>query len=608
MSNPSVLQRLRKIIAQPESVLIAIGAIVGTLTGLSAVAFAEALHKVEDLSQGLQRGMAGFGPGWMWVVLAPVIGMGLTGVLVYFFASEAKGHGVPQVMTAIIQKGGVMRARAGLVKVFASILTVGSGGSGGTEGPIVQIGSVLGSWVGQKLRVDRQQLMTLVGCGAAAGISSIFNAPIAGVFFVLEILLRDFSVRTFTPIVVSSVFSAVTTQAVLGRNQAIFTVDQMLHDTQFRVVELPSFVLLGLVCGLVAVGFNRTLHAIEDVYERIRIHPLLKPITGAVLLGLMGLAFLEVSRASGVVGDSASIPAIFGNGYSTIRHLLEPGSYTNGSPMATALVLAAMLIVFKAIATSVTLASGGSGGVFAPSLFLGAAAGAGLGTALDGLNLLPGSATPASYALVGMAAVVGASMHGPLTAILILFELTRNFSVVLPIMLAAVVATTISQVVDRDSIYTTKLRRQGVLLGGSRDLTIMRGIAVSSVQRVPLPSEPIYASDPLSKLITLHANHHVPDFVVVDAEGRYMGMVTGADMRTALIDREAIPLLLVAELLRSDLPTIVASESLATVMDKFAEHDVASLCLLDPASPDKPLALITRSNVIKRYHAALGES
>lgn len=604
---PSLAERFRRLLFQPDSVLIAIGAVVGTLTGLSAVGFAEALHKVEHLSQSLQRGMDGFGPGWLWVFLAPVIGMGLTGVLVYFFASEARGHGVPQVMAAIIQKGGVMRARGGLVKVFASILTVGSGGSGGTEGPIVQIGSVLGSWVGQKFRVDRQQLMTLVGCGAAAGISSIFNAPIAGVFFVLEILLRDFSVRTFTPIVVSSVFSAVTTQAVLGRNQAIFTVDQMLHDAQFHVVEMPSFVLLGVVCGLVAVGFNKMLHAFEDAYEKLHLHPLVKPITGALLLGALGVAFLEIARACGAVGDDTSIPAFFGNGYSTIRHLLEPGAYVEAQHMLSALLLLGALLVFKAVATSVTLSSGGSGGVFAPSLFLGAVAGAALGMTLASLHLLPDGASPASYALVGMAAVVGASMHGPLTAILILFELTRNFSVVLPIMLAAVVATTVARVLDRDSIYTSKLRRQGVLLGNAKDLSITRGIAVSSVQRVPLPAELIYASDPLSKLITLHANHHVPDFVVVDQQGQYLGMVTGADMRTALIDREAIPLLLVAELLRTDLPTIEAGESLASVLEKFAEHDVASLCLLDPASPTKPLALITRSNVIKRYNAALGE-
>lgn len=584
---------------------IMIGAMVGVGTGVAAVGFNEALQLVEHWSHRLHLGKAA-GPGLAWVVITPVVGMFLTGVLVHLIASDAKGHGVPQVMESLIKRGGVMKLRTGIVKALASILTVGSGGSGGTEGPIVQIGAVAGSFVGQKMRVDRQLLMTLVGCGSAAGISSIFNAPIAGVFFVLEILLRDFSIKTFAPIVVSSVFSAVTTQALLGKNLAIFTVDEALHDAQFTLIELPSFLLLGAVSGLVAVGFNKFLHLMEDVFDRLRLHTVFKPVIGALVLGGLGIATVYLARACGAAGDATHVPAVYGNGYSVIRTLLEPSTYAVGSgglPIITLFLLA--LLGLKVLATSFTLASGGSGGVFAPSLMLGAVSGAIVGHVLEVLNLTPGGSTPATYALVGMAAVLAGSMHAPLTAMLLLFELTRNFYVILPIMLAAILATAVSQLLDRDSIYTAKLRRTGVLLGGSRDLTLLRRIAVSSVVRTSLPPEPIYASDPLSKLITLHANYNVPDFPVVDQAGEYMGMVTGADMRTALIDREAVPLLLVAELLRTDLPTIAADESLDSVMEKFALHEVASLCLVDPASPGRPLALISRAKVMKRYREAL---
>ncbi len=608
MSRIAPLKNLTRILAEQDTALIGMGAIIGTLTGLGALGFAAVLHKFENLVAMFYDGTVA-GPAWVWLIIVPMVGMFVSGVLIYLFAAEAKGHGVPQVMAAIIQKGGIIPLRIGAVKVVASILTVGSGGSAGTEGPIVQIGSVIGSFVGQKLRMDRQKMMTFVGCGAAAGISSIFNAPIAGVFFVLEILLRDFSIRTFTPIVVSSVFSAVTTQSILGKNEAIFPIDRALEHTKFAVIELPSFLLLGAVCGLVAVGFSRVLHAFEDFYERLPIHALLKPITGALAIGILGISFLEITKAYGASGELTYHPAVYGNGYHTIRALLDTTTYAGSADavLPAAISLMALLVVFKCVATSLTLSSGGSGGVFAPSLFLGAATGALIGAGLDQLGLLTAGSSPASYALVGMAAVVSATTHGPLTAILILFEITRNYYVVLPIMFAAVVATVVSQLIDRDSIYTAKLRRAGVLLGSSRDLVLLRQIPVSSVPRTPLPPEPVYASDPLSKLITIHARYSVPDFVVVDQTDKYIGMVTGADIRTALIDREAIPLLLVAELVRSDLPTVVVNESLDTVLDKFAEHDVASLCLLDPAAPDRPLALISRTSVMKRYQAALEE-
>ncbi|MCA9271435.1 MAG: chloride channel protein [Phycisphaerales bacterium] len=583
--------------------LIVIGAIIGSLTGLGAVAFDKTLEYVNEHVMHTQREAS-----WMLIV-TPVVGMALTGVLVKLFASEAKGHGVPQVMNALIKRGGLIRWPIGVVKVIASILTVGSGGSAGTEGPVVQIGATVGSVVGQRLHMTREHMGTLVGCGAAAGISSIFNAPIAGVFFVLEILLRDFSVKAFAPIVVASVFSQATTQAVLGENHAIFATPGDLHGYTFSIFELPGFVLLGGVCGLVAVGFNLLLHKGEDLYDDWKLHPLLKPITGGLALGLIGYAFILALNAA-QPEHGAHVPMFYGNGYSTIRELLDPKAYDTGSGsiIATSVVLLTLLVLLKMVGTVFTLASGGSGGVFAPSLFLGAVAGAALGVALERMGLMPEGGSPAAYALVGMAAVVAGTTHATLTSILILFELTRNVYVLLPIMLAAVVATVVATVLERDSIYTFKLRREGVLLGGARDISLLRKIPVTSVPIEPLPEDAVFASDPLGKLVSLHANYHVPDFVVVEQDGSYIGMVTGKDMRTALIDREAIPLLLVAELLRTDLPVIHPDETLDVVVDRFAEHDVSSLCLVTAGKNPRPIGLITRIHVMSRYREALEES
>ena len=598
---------------QREWYLIGVGALVGSFTGLAAVGFDFALEHVTHLAERLQLGeLLSFGlgarGGLVWLFLAPMIGLGLSGLLAHRYAPEAKGHGVPQVLRALIVKGGKIPARIGIVKVIASVLTVGSGGSAGTEGPIVQIGASAGSRAAGWLGLERRDVQTLVGCGAAAGMSSIFNAPIAGVFFVLEILLRDFSIKIFTPIVVASVLSQVTTQALLGENRAIFATDALVHGLQFRATELPSYVALGLVCGLVALAFNRTLHAGEDLYGKLKIHPLLKPLTGAVVLGGLGAAFVlltpggaETTGAAGEIGES-SVPPFFGNGYGFIRDLINP----SGAEVSAGLAMLGVIVVIKLVATTVTLASGGSGGVFAPSLFLGAAAGAFFGVALDRVGLLPDGSTPASYALVGMAAVVAASTHAPLTAILILFELSQDFRVVLPIMLSAVIATVMAQIVERDSIYTFRLRQAGVLTGRVRDLTVLRRLTVAQVKPTPLPSEPVYASDPLSKLVALHAHHRVPDFPVVDQEGKYLGLVTGANMRAALIDREAIPLLLVAELVRTDIPPIRHDETLDTVMAKLGKHDVSALCLV--RGDGTPEALITRGEIFARYQRALEQA
>jgi CIC family chloride channel protein len=596
---------------QRDWYLIILGAGIGTITAFGAIGFAELLHLVEHWTHEARASLA----VW-WLPLIPMAGALGSAILVHLWASEAKGHGVPQVLKALIQRNGQIPLRVGIVKVFASICTVGTGGSAGTEGPIVQIGATAGSFLGRVLNIPREHMRTFVGCGAAAGIASIFNAPIAGVFFVLEILLRDFSIRVFTPIVVASVFSAATTHAFRGENEAIFFSGDKLAGYEFTLFELPSYVLLGILCGLTAVGFNWLLHKGEDLFEKVPLHPIAKPVTGALLLGLLGVGFLSIPGTD--AGDH--VPAFFGNGYETIRWLLDPQAYTafarlgveglGGAHVPTLFGLLALLVVLKGVATTFTLGSGGSGGVFAPSLFLGAVAGGAMGVGMGNLGLIPEGGSPAAYALVGMAAVVAGSTHAPLTAILILFELTRDVYVLLPIMLAAVIATVVSQLLNRDSIYTFKLRRQGVLVGAARDLTILRRLRVSDVAPEPLPNEPVYASDPVSKLISLHATHHVPDFPVVDQSGHYIGMVTGEDMRTALIDREAIPLLLVAELMKTDIPAVFADDTLDTVMNKLAKHDVTSLCLVRAKGEGRvvPLGLVTRGRVLSRYHEALEES
>jgi CIC family chloride channel protein len=600
-----------------EWAMIGLGAGAGVITAAGAVGFIELVDFIEHHAREAQLNLP-----LILLPLIPMLGALVTAILIHFGAREAKGHGVPEVMDAVIRKQGKIRPRVAIIKSLASACTIGSGGSAGAEGPIVQIGAAIGSGIAQALRISREQATTLLGCGAAAGIASVFNAPIAGVFFVLEIILRDFSLKTFTPIVVASVFSAAVTQAIVGENEAIFAAGGELRTYVFTIAELPGYIVLGLFCGLVSVGFVRSLYFSEDLAERIKIHEILKPILGALLLGILGIAILSIPTMRG----EAPTPAFFGNGYDSIRSLLDPLTYAAGpsaeglianqgvhgigdsgmsSVVPTAMWAILLLCASKIIATCFTLGSGGSGGVFAPSLFIGASAGAAFGVGLQSLGLLPEGGSPAAYALVGMAAVVAGTTHAPLTAMLMLFEITRDVYVLLPIMLAAVVSTVVAQLCGRDSIYSLKLRRKGVRVGVAGDWTILRKMLAGDAPLVPPVT--VRAENPLQDLLRMAESSRVEDFVVVDENGGYVGMVTGQDLRTALLEREAVPLLVVGEVMRTDLPIVNADETLDIVMGKFSTHDVASLAVVSGESSKRVQGMLTRSRLMARYHRALAE-
>lgn len=604
--------KLRRLVTnlgfQSDWYLILLALVIGCVTAGGAIGFGALIrfaeHETESAVDLLHHS------GMIWLLpLIPMLGGLLCGLLVHYFAREAKGHGVPEVMYAIIKQGGRVRPRVALVKSLASACTIGSGGSAGAEGPIAQIGAAIGSAIGQVLHVSRDHQSTLLGCGVAAGIASIFNAPIAGIFFVLEILLRDFRVRTFTPIVIASVVSAGLTQAYSGSHEPgtydpIFKAPAELHAPGvFSILELPNYLVLGLVCAAVAAGFTWLLYWTEDRFEHLQAPPILKPVIGGAIVGLLGLGLLFMARE---VGSGMNYPAFFGNGYPFITgYLLNPEFYLRREFGFIFFGLLFMALL-KAVATSATLGSGGSGGIFAPSLFMGACAGGAVGVVVDKLSLLP-HGPAAAYALVGMAAVVAGTTHAPLTAILILFEITGDYRVILPIMLAAVIATVGSQIINRDSIYTRKLRRRGLRMRGVTDLTILRRLVVDQVpMEEPLT---VFPGDPVQHLLDLVQGTTAHDYVVIDSDNSYLGMVTGEDVRTALLQPEAIPLLLVGELMRRDLPTVTPEETLDVVLEKFAHCDVTSLPVVETVdNKRKVLGVLTRRQVMEYYHEAIDEA
>lgn len=493
------------------------------------------------------------------------------------------------------------------------------------EGPIIQIGAAIGSGFGQWLRLNLNDMRVLIGCGSAAGIASIFNAPLAGVLFAMEVLLRDVSLRSFVPIIMAAILSSTVTQAIRGHNDPIFPVPAQLTGVggvepvyKFTVAEFGNYAALGVLCGLVAAAFVKSLYRVEDFFHGLRMHRVLRVMLGGLLVGLVGLgteALLRqrvphvaaepseggrrfVTRELDTTGEP---PLVMGNGYPVITQTLQPKAYESAGFVNWTAWALVVLLVGKLLSTVLTLGSGGSGGVFAPSLFMGAATGGAFGLFLEWLGWFP-SLSPGAYALVGMGAVVAASIQAPLTATLILFELTRDYKVVIPIMLAAVIGLAVARWIEPASIYTLKLLRRGIRLA-SGELRILQQIAVRDVPRQKAVSVGLH--DPVDKLLHLMRTTTASDFVVVDDDGRMVGMVVGADVRTVLVEREAMPLLVVSDVMRGDPQSVQLDETLDSVLEKFAGEPIQSLPVIDPDHPDKVTELLTRAAVMNRYHQSV---
>lgn len=578
--------------------LLAVAAVLGLIMAGVATAFILPLRWIEEWAEHESRGVM------LWLVpLAPIVGALLTGIVLRVMGETAM-PGVSAVMYAIHRRKARLDIKIAAGKWIASTFTIGSGGSAGPEGPIVTIGSVIGSNFARLFRTNVQDRVTLLGCGAAAGIASVFNAPIAGIFFALEVLLRDFSMRTFTPVVIAAVISAAFSQAILG-NDALFarTLEfDAMGAGAFSVIEIPNYIVLGIIGGLAAAWFTATIYRATAWFDKLDAPAILKPAIGGAMLGAVGLAWMllfETPRGA---------PDFYGGGYAAVRSLLTPPTYlqADGTTLVgwTLFITIVLLGIIKALATCMTIGSGGSGGLFAPSLLMGACAGGAVGYIVNAIGWF-GAANPSYYALVGMAAVLAGAAHAPLTGILLVYELTRDYTIILPLMLATVIATIVARLIYPDSVYTAKLTQMGVRLGSQSDLTILRRL---SVQDVPLMNAvTVHEDETAQRLLELSEQHMVRDFVVVDDDDRYVAMVTGADLSAALVYREAIPLLTVRELMRTDLPTVTRDETLDVALDKFSRHDAQSLAVVSKGERKSVRGLITRTHLMDRYQQALEE-
>ncbi|MGQ4517029.1 chloride channel protein [Streptomyces sp. DW26H14] len=500
---PEGLPRLLASLREAKGGLLVLALLVGAGAGLGAVAFRWLIKTFTLLLSGhADYAAAGHAANphvpWLgrwFVLLAPVAAGLLYGPLVQRFAKEARGHGVPEVMLAVARRGGKIAPQVALVKSLASALCIGGGGSVGREGPIVQIGSALGSGLGRLVSVAEDRMRVLVACGAAGGIAATFNAPLAGVFFAMELILRDFTAESFGMVVLASVTASVIGRAALGNTP-------FLHLPAFTVhhlSEYPLFLLLGVLAGAVGVGFTRVLYWVEDACDWAWRGPeWARPAVGGLLLGLLLLV----------------LPQMYGVGYPVLESAVA-GKYAIGFLL--------LLLVGKVAATSLTIGIGGSGGVFAPSLFMGAVLGAGYGALAQ--QIFPGSAGPVgAYGLIGMGAVFAGAARAPITAVIIMFELTGEYTIILPLMAAIVVATGVSRALSTDTVYTLKLRRRGIDIGEAAPGAPLAGVTVGAVME-PLP-EPLDAAMPLAEAAPALARSPHGVLPVLAGDDTYLGTAT----------------------------------------------------------------------------------
>ena len=508
---------------------------------------------------------------WYWKILIPMSGGIIVGLVIQFYAKEAKGHGVPEVMEAIALRNGKIRPRVAIAKLFSSALYIATGGSVGREGPVIQIGSAVGSVIGQIFRVNQKRMRVFVACGAASGIAAAFNAPVAGALFAVEIILGDFAVAQFSPVVISSVTATVVSRHFLGDFPA-FTVPAY---NLVSPLELINYVVLGFLAGAVAIAFIKALYFSEDFFDTIKLPEYVKAGFGGIVIGVIGLFF----------------PQIFGVGYDSIDSALS-GQLLGWAALG--------LVLLKIIATSVSLGSGGSGGIFAPSLFIGAMLGTFFGYFVH--FFFPGwTAQSGAYALVAMGGVVGATTHGPITAILIIFELTNDYKIILPLMITTIIASLISVRFQKHSIYTLKLIRRGIDIFAGREVNVLKSLKVSSVVKksVNLVKENTPFTDVLKQIVNSPHNYTY----VTDDKDNIMGYISMNEIRQTIEDFDALKHLLIArDIAIPKVTTINESDNLDFVMKQFARSGHDELPVVSDGKNKRITGTILQLDVINAYN------
>jgi chloride channel protein, CIC family len=553
-----------------ENYLLLAAIVVGVLAGLGSAAFIYSLAFVHDLFfEQLAPMMGPLGPAAL--IFLPAIGGLVVGPLIALLAPEARGHGVPEVMTAIATRGGRILGRVAVVKIAASAITIGSGGSAGQEGPMVQIGASIASTVGRRLNVSRAHMRTIVACGAAGGLAAVFNAPIGGAIFALEVIAGELT-PAFGAVILSSVGATVVSRTLFG-NYPSFVVPRYELVSNY---ELLLYAILGLIAGLVAAAFIRTLYRFEHDFGRWRFPSMLKPAVGGLMVGLAG----------------RFLPQVFGTGTEAVEAAIW------GQLLLPTLLL---LVPLKILATSVTLGSGGSGGVFGPSMYVGAMLGGAFGLIVQ--SLFPGmTAGAGAYALVGIGAVLGGTALAPLTAIILLFEMTDDYRIILPVMGATVLSIVVCRAIVGESIYTLKLRQQNIPYYAGAELERAHAMTVRQAMRSDVPA--VTASSGIVSALDTAVRARAYAMPVVNDDGSSAGVVTLEQLSHAAAAQER-PQSVAEMMTTGDKAVAIAGERLDDLLARIGDSDIEAMAVLESLEDRRPIGIVSRRDVMRLYEQAL---
>jgi len=554
--------------------LTLIAIVIGILTGFGAVG----VHHLIDFFSKLFYGEGSLvvllqeTPKWK-IILYPA-GAGLiVGPMIYFFAREAKGHGVPEIMAAILLKGGKIKPSVAVVKALASSLSIGAGGSIGSEGPQAQIGATLSSVLGRFFFKKEEYIKVLVAAGAGAGIAAAFNTPMAGALFASEVILGSFSVTSFSPIIMASVSATLVSEHFLG-DKVFFSIPNYTVGSPY---EFFFYIILGVLAGFVALMFIWTLYFSEDLFDKkMKVIPeYLRPVLGGLMLGLIGIY----------------VPYIMGTGFDTMN-LMMTGKLSIGFVL--------LLLFLKLLATNITLGSGHSGGVFAPSLFMGAALGVFFGTLVNSYTSI--NIPIEVWAVLSMSAVVSGATQAPITAMMIIFEMSKNYSLMLPLMTVAIISSLITMIIKRESIYTQKLMLRGILLRSREDNDQVKTRTID--EYIKKETKYFVEADKINRILVelLHQEQHLFPIVNNENEKKLVGVLTMDNLKF-IFEEAILPMtqeLMVAKDLMSPVSSIAVGTNIITALEIFAKSDYSVLPVIN--NEKKLLGLLSEHRILRIYN------
>jgi CIC family chloride channel protein len=514
-----------------------------------------------------------------WIILMPVVGGLIVGFMAKYGSPKIKGHGIPEAMEAVLTSRSRIEARVAILKPLSAAIAIGTGGPFGAEGPIIQTGGAFGSLVGQMISTTGSERKVLLACGAGAGMAATFNTPIAGVILAIELLLFEFRARSFIPLVIACTL-ATSVRGVLFGQHSMFS----MGNPDFDVPRgLPFYLLLGVLCGIAAIGFTKLLYWVEDHFDRLPIDDLWHPAIGALGLGIIGFF----------------VPRVLGVGYDTISDILNNN---------LTLELLVLIGVFKALALVISLGSGTSGGLLAPMFMSSAALGGVFAMAVNAI--VPGvHLSPGAFALVAMAAVFGAASRATFAFIVFAFEITRDYNAILPLMLGCVIADLIALRYLKTSIMTEKLARRGLHVPGEYEASVLHTVRLSEVMRTDV--QPIAADTSVAGLAArisrsengLTLSQGLP---IADKDGLLTGVITQGDMLRALeTDPEGRETVLEAG---TAVPIVAYSDEFVhDALHRMVSHNVGRLPVVSREDPRRMIGYFDRSNLLNAWARQIEE-